>query len=471
MLKQLRNKKTAKKIWILLAILILPAFVLWGAGSIDKGKNKNESGYIGKIYGRKIPYSEYKDALEAVKIQAIMRFGEDLSQIQKYLDLQTQAWERLILLAEAKKRRIKTSDKEVVELIENYQFFQRNGRFDNKIYNEMLKYAFRIQPRTFEEQARQNIMLSNLYKTVTDGTNLAPQDIKNEYIKANQQLSLYYIAAMPADFIKEVNATDQEIKNYYLNNQLEFKQPLSFNLEYVSSDSEEKIKKLLPVINKKNALNKLAKDNGLSIKETGLFQETAPIPGIGWEPKIINLVSGLKPGEHIKPIKMDKTYYLIWLKERKEPFIPEFEKINDEVKAVFLKKASEKIAKTKIEACLENLKRDSQKKIPADFNKLAKKIGLKSNQTEPFKFGSYIEGIGASDSFWLKAKELKENDFSDILSLPAGFYIIKLKSISPVDDKKFSEEKDKFAEQLLLQKKEDIFSAFIEGLKQKAQRF
>ena len=45
---------------------------------------------------------------------------------------------------------------------------------------------------------------------------------------------------------------------------------LSFNLEYVAVDSEDKIKSLLPHVNKKEYFNKLVKDMGLTLKETGI---------------------------------------------------------------------------------------------------------------------------------------------------------------------------------------------------------
>ena len=112
MLKKLRKKKTAKKIWIILIVLIMPAFVLWGFGSFIRGKQ--DSPYLGIIFGRKISFLEYKDALDAVRNQAIIQFGDNFQEIEKNLNLESQAWERLLLLAEAKKRKISASDREVI---------------------------------------------------------------------------------------------------------------------------------------------------------------------------------------------------------------------------------------------------------------------------------------------------------------------------------------------------------------------
>jgi peptidyl-prolyl cis-trans isomerase D len=257
MLKKLRSRKTAKKIWIILTILIVPAFVLWGSGSIIR--NKQESGVVGRIFGRKISSSEYKDSLLAVRNQAIIQFGDKLSEVQKYLNLDAQAWERLILLAEAKRRKIKVNDKEVIDLIEKYPFFQRKGLFDQKTYASTLEYVLRTSPRIFEEQTRENLEISQLYNEVTKGVTAGDDEVKREYLRSNQPLSIYYITSLIDDFAKGITISDQEIKDYFTKKSFEFRQPLSFNMEYVSvatadADKEpiqEKIQKIIVRLNNK----------------------------------------------------------------------------------------------------------------------------------------------------------------------------------------------------------------------------
>lgn len=461
MLKILRNKKIAKRVWIILAIIIVPAFALWGIGGAIR--SQRESGYAGKLFGKNISALEFKDALDAVRIQAIMQFGEKFSEIRKYLNLENQAWERIMLLEEAKKRKITASNQEVIELIESYPFFQRKGQFDNKIYTEMLQYAFRTQPRIFEEQARQNLTLSKLYKQVTDNIRVSDEEIKDGYSKANGQISISYIVSTPSDFVKNLNPSLQELKSYFADNSIQFKQPLSFNLEYIVLDSAEKTKDLVAKLNKTGDLAKLAKELGLSLKETGLFSQTDPIPGIGWSPEVFTLISKLKIGQFSPPIHIDKNYYLLKLKEKKEAFIPNFENIKDKVKEAYLKEKSTELARVKIDEAFKDLRALN------DFKKTVKRTGLKSDSTAFFKFGGYIEGIGASDNFWVTAQGLKGNEFSGIISMPSGFYIIKLKSRIPFDQKKFESEKADFSQNLLLQKKRESFSKFTEDIKRKAQ--
>jgi len=186
MLRQLRNKKTAKKIWIGLGIIIMPAFVFWGLGGIMR--EKDEKIYAGKIFGKNISVLEFKDSFSAARNMAIIRHGEKFGEIVKDSDLESQAWQRLVLIYEAKRLKIKASDKEVVERIESYPFFKSNDRFDNKLYNDLLKYLFRTQPRVFEEQTRQDIIISKLYQKITEGITLEDEEIQEGYIKINSAI-------------------------------------------------------------------------------------------------------------------------------------------------------------------------------------------------------------------------------------------------------------------------------------------
>lgn len=476
-LKKLRNKKIAKKIWIFLALVIIPAFIFWGSGAVSGGKRG--AVYAGKIFGRKIPILEYENSLNAVKNQAIMRFGDNFPEIAKYLNLKEQAWDRLILLDEARKRKISVGDREVVELIESYPFFQRKSAFDNALYARLLESYFQTQPRAFEEEARQSLVLTKLYKQITDNIKITGEEIRKGYLKLNEQLSVYYIGSLGPDFKKGIFPTDKEIRDYYTKNQLQFKVPLSFNVEYISLSQDEKgdtakdeIKKIAQRLNKEKNFSKIAKDFGLQVKETGFFPQSGPMPGIGWSPEILALISKLKKGEFSTIIFLDKNYYIFRIKEKKDPYIPEFETVKDKAREMFIADKSMGLAKEKIVNASEKAEKQyksSPKSV--NFNKIAKEFGLKDGSTGLFQYGSYIEGIGASDKFWTAAAQLKENEPSAIIEMPTAFYIIKLKDRLQIDEKKFEQELPTFSEQLLNQKKEESFTKFLEELKKKVQLF
>ncbi|MFH0826830.1 MAG: SurA N-terminal domain-containing protein [Candidatus Omnitrophota bacterium] len=459
MLKFLRHKKTAKKIWIGLAVIIVPAFVLWGSGSLIR--SRQEQTYAGILFGKKISFLEFRDAFNAQKASALIQFGEKLSEVEPQLNLEALAWERLMLLYEAKSRKIRATDKEVVDFLQNLPFFRHDGKFDTKTYNQIVQYVFQTQPRIFEEQTRQNIILSKLYKQVTDPVFVTDEEVKKEYELAYEEFSISYITASPEDFTKDVTLSEQNLKDYFVKNTLSFKQPVSFNLDYIEVESEDQINQVMMRLKKHEDLQKIAEDLGTAVKQTGKFSQTEPIPGIGWSAEIMALISKLSVGQHSPPVRMDNNYFLLKLKERKEGFIPDFEEVKEKVKEAYVKDESAKIAKQKAGDCLKILKEQ------ADFEKAARESGLKSGTTDTFKYASYIEGLGASDQLWMAAKRLKDEETSDILSLPSGFFIIKIRGRTPIEGEKFESEKSEFREKILLQKKQFSFAQFVAELKRK----
>jgi len=173
MLRQLRQKKIMKRVLWVLAAIIIPAFVLWGAGSLgDRGK------FAGIISGRKISLNEYMSALRAVKNEALMTYGSQFYQFADQLNLEEQAWDRLIMVEEAKRKRVSISDKEVIDFISTMAFFQdKNGSFDQRAYNVILSNTLRQSPREFEEDIRENLIILKLTQDIVKDLSVSKAEI------------------------------------------------------------------------------------------------------------------------------------------------------------------------------------------------------------------------------------------------------------------------------------------------------
>ena len=334
MLRILRNKKTAKKIWIGLAVIIIPAFALWGFGGTSR--DRQETATAGRIFGKNISNLEFKNSLIAIRTMAIMQFGDKLPEIEKYLNFEGQAWERLILLHEAKMRKINAADKEVVEEIQNSPFFQDKNGFSNKIYQETLRYVLRLQPRAFEEQTRQNLILSKLYNQLTQNVKLNDNQIRQEYLKANQELSIYYIASLFSEFSKTIKPSDKEIDSYFQQNKAMFKEPPAENKptripELV--EIKDKVKDAL--INEtskeiaKNKINECAEKlkqmefnqaaSACSLKNgvTDFFKSSDTIKDLGIAKIFWDNAENLKDNQLSSVISNHEGYYIIKLKSAK----------------------------------------------------------------------------------------------------------------------------------------------------------
>jgi hypothetical protein len=347
MLKILRNKKTAKKVWIFLAIIIIPAFALWGFGGASR--NRQDTGSVGKIFGHNISNEELRESLAAVRTSAFMQFGDKLPEIEKYLDFPSQAWERLILLYEAKKQRIRASNKEVIAAIQNMPYFQNESGFSNKVYNETLRYIFRLQPRIYEEQVRQSLILAKFYNQITQNVKLDDREIREEYVKANEELSIDYIGSLFSDFAKGINPSEKEITEYFDKNKPMFKEP-------PTADKPARIPELAEVKDKvKDALiketseaaaetkinecaqnlknmefNQAASACGLKINSTAFFKSSGLIEGLGSAKIFWENAKKLKDGQPSPVLYNAQGRYIIKLKSTKPIDETKFAKEKDD---------------------------------------------------------------------------------------------------------------------------------------------
>ena len=215
-------------------------------------------------------------------------------------------------------------------------------------------------------------------------------------------------------------------------------------------------------LNKLDSLEKAAKNMKLELKQTGFFKEGEAAPGIEWLVSNPEMLSKLEQLKFSPPIEVGKSYYIMHIKDKKSSFAPEYKSIAQKVKEAFVNAEGQKLAEQKINQCAEELKKQN-------FNQAAKKSGLKIKETLPFKFGDKIKELKSSDIFWENAKSLKSQENSKIIKLAEGFYIIKVKSLSARDEKKFDKEKSQYSQKILEQKQDERFNKFMEELKNKAR--
>ncbi|MCX5716657.1 MAG: SurA N-terminal domain-containing protein, partial [Candidatus Omnitrophica bacterium] len=347
MLKQLRQKKTMKRLLWALAILIIPPFVFWGGGSALRSKQKGPD-CAGMIFGKKISFETYSQAWQEAKDQALLMYGSKLEEMADSLNLEQQTWERLILLEEAKKKRIRVTDAEVIGTIEGFPFLQSRGKFDKRAYEMVLQQVFRTDPRQFEEGARNSIKMFKLRDSILSVISISDDEVKEAYKNENEKSKIAYILVSPAEFKDSVTVTPEDLKKYYDDNSESFRVPDQVNAEYLGfefTNDAEKEKALVlaekmdyALADKTKSFEDAAKENSVPIKETGFFAASGPIPQIGWLPELQKIAFGLPVGGRSSLIKskagLAKGFYIIRIKEKKPSYIPGFEEVKTDIESV-----------------------------------------------------------------------------------------------------------------------------------------
>ena len=210
----------------------------------------------------------------------------------------------------------------------------------------------------------------------------------------------------------------------------------------------------------------LAQDSRVAVHVTGFFTNGEVLPEIGQNPEFYKDAFALKSNEVSPVIEGDKTYYLLRLKQRKEPSVPPLEAVKADIEKRLKESKAQELMIEKANGLLEQLKKET------DIGMLAKQNGLKLEETGWFlrnapqlpKIGELPELKGAGIRVTTQ-KPIAERVYTQ----KDGAYLFALKDSQGADMERFEREKDSLMKQALAESRQHMVQRFMEGLKSKAQ--
>lgn len=487
MLKIIRKKGFIKKVLWVLTFVIIISFGFWGTTARVNTPN-GRLDYAGKMFGKKISFEQFAESELHARHQALLRYGEEFFKISPFLNLEEEAWNRLILAQEAKRQHIKVNDQEVVESVEALPVFQRDGKFDSLLYNDIIRSFFRCKPRTFEEGIRETILISKLFQKETAAIHVSDQEVFDYYKKQKEKIQVNYILLNAENYKKDAASAmsadqqeEKELKDFYEHNRNSFRVPPTINVEYLTlpfaeniskegkNKIEEKILQISEELKKNPDLKNAGTKYNVSVQESGFFSQEQPNLKIGWSYELLKKAFELVKGEISPPIETTQGYYILKLKERRSSYIPEFLEVQEKIKDVVLGEKAKEIARTKAAEILKTMKGILQQTPDKKFNELADSVGLSVLQTPLFTKGEYLPTIGVSRDFQDAAFSLDEqNKLSDVVETPKGFCILSLQGREQAKQEDFLKEKDRFAQNLLEEKRSEAINEYLSVLRIRA---
>ncbi len=510
MLKLLRKKGFAKKVLWFIAIIIILSFGFFGTAYLLT--DNKTADYAGTILGKKVSAEDFGKAYQAVYVQALIRFGDKFSEISRFLNLEAETWDRLILLREAAKRKIKASDKEVVQAIEQYAFFQRDGRFDPLLYNDILRYAFRVSARDFEEGIRDNLKFITLFQQITSPVAVTDKEVLEAFRRENEKIQVSYILVTPEQSQKDVSSDEvegeEEAQNYYEQHKNEFLVPPTISVEYISLDfpppagslsaqpepaKEESQKETAaaeaptvteemkrPVREKANAIfqdllvnpdmQAAGGKHSAEVRSSGFFSMEQPDLALGWSYELLIKLFQMDKNAVNDPFETPRGMLITQVKGKKDAYIPEYKDITRKVTEALRKDKAKAIARAKTEEYLKLVQDAFARTELKDFAQTVKSLGLEVRQTPIFGRGEYLPLVGISKEFQDAAFALTEqNNLSGVVATETGYSVVHLDSRVPADEKQFEEKKQSLSEKLLNERRTQAFNDFLSDLRLKAK--
>ncbi|MBT3311534.1 MAG: hypothetical protein HN737_01885 [Desulfobacterales bacterium] len=231
MLRKMRENASSWIIKVLLGLIVV-VFVLMGTG----GQDNNNNGKVVTVNGESILYGEYRSEYFNMLEQYRKSFGDNLDdKLIKLLRVEKNALDQLInrkvILQEAKKLKLKVSDKELNNAIKDYTAFKINGKFDIKFYKRILA-ANRMTPEKFETDMRKNILTEKLRKIILSAVKVSDNEALEWYKWSNSSVNIDTVLFSP-DKYKDINPSEEEIKKYFDDNKDRFKTESKIKVRYL----------------------------------------------------------------------------------------------------------------------------------------------------------------------------------------------------------------------------------------------
>ncbi|GAB4254292.1 MAG: peptidylprolyl isomerase [Acidobacteriota bacterium] len=102
--------------------------------------------------------------------------------------------------------------------------FSDNGQFVGTDTYRRILQANNVTVREFESAMERDLLVEKLRQVLTDGITATPDEIRQAFAEANQQVKVRYVVFDPAA-MEEAEVSEETLRKYYEENQDEFREP------------------------------------------------------------------------------------------------------------------------------------------------------------------------------------------------------------------------------------------------------
>ena len=208
-------------------------------------------------------------------------------------------------------------------------------------------------------------------------------------------------------------------------------------------------------------LDKVAKAQGLIVQESGLFARDEPILGLGPSPEAANKAFDMKTNDVSGPLRASRGFVFETLVAKQDPYVPKVEEVKDRVREELVKQKARDLSKQKAAELAAKLKSSP------DFEKTAKAAGLEAKTTDLITQDSPIPDLGVAPAVEDAAFKLALGAVSDPIATDNGTAVIKVLEKKSVTPEEWTSSKDRFRDELLADRRNRFFSAYMVKAKQK----
>jgi peptidyl-prolyl cis-trans isomerase D len=204
----------------------------------------------------------------------------------------------------------------------------------------------------------------------------------------------------------------------------------------------------------------VAQQHGLTVHESGFFQQDEPIAGIGLAPNVSQQAFAMKIGDVSDAIRTPQGYAFLTVLAKQDSYLPKLEEVKAKVRDAVLKEKAVDAARQKaaeVDAAMKS----------GDFEKAAKAAGLEVKTTDFITRGAQVTDIGQSPAVDAAAFSLPKDGISDPIVTGTGAAIIKVVDKQTPSASDFAAQKESLRSEILNQRRNEFYSAYMNKARQR----
>ncbi|MDQ2075702.1 SurA N-terminal domain-containing protein [Marinimicrobium sp. ABcell2] len=240
MLQSLRDNTKGVVAGILIGLLVI-IFALSGAEALFTGGGSPNT--VVTVNGEDITEQEVSRQVNMERRQLLSRFGDSVP--DEFLSderLRPAAIDTLIqrsvLVQEARSKGMAISPETLDSMIVATEEFRGpDGRFDANRYQQLLRSAG-FTPSTYRRALEEEMLINQLANGISGSGFVTPAELEHLIALSYQTRDFQYVTLNAERVADEVSITDEEIIEYYENNQAEFTQEEQVAVDYVELSVE-----------------------------------------------------------------------------------------------------------------------------------------------------------------------------------------------------------------------------------------
>lgn len=225
--------------WIIIAFISVP-FALWG---IQEYLGDDKPQYVASVNDSEITSRDFEEAMARYRERLKSQFGGELPNSPAFdSQMKKMVLEQLIssrvLESTSYKSGFRISDALLANKIKTMEPFQQDGKFMASSYEQLLR-SQGMSVSEFEYLMRRDLLTQQLQNGVTQSTIVAKPSLQLVSQLTNQSRDISYLLIKQASYHSDISFTDDEVQQFYTQNQNRYMHPEQVSLAYIEFKADQ----------------------------------------------------------------------------------------------------------------------------------------------------------------------------------------------------------------------------------------